>query len=410
MKQILFILLILSADLSNAQSGNKIVLGTIDSVYSGILGENRKVWIYVPNGEGSGIYSKQKYPVVYLLDGDAHFYSVVGMIHQLSSVNGNTICPQMIVVGIPNTDRTRDLTPTHVDVDPPFMDSSFSKNTGGGEKFISFMEKELMPHIDSVYSTQPYKMLIGHSFGGLTAINVLVHHPDLFNSYVAIDPSMWYGKRKLLNEAKQAFSKHDYSGKALFIGIANTMNPGMDTSKVKKDTSAFSAHIRSILELSKYAKLNKQNKLKFDYRYYKDDDHSSSVLISEYDALRHIFNFYPLKLTGDDYSNVNKSVVNKIENHYQTVSKEFGFTVNPPEEIINTFGYQAMNQKHFDEAEYLFKLNTANYSESSNTFDSLGDLYSAKGDKAKAIENYKKSLSLKEVAETRDKLKKLEEK
>src|SRR4051794_33892297 len=84
-------------------------IGTIDSIDSKVLNEQRKVWIYVPS---SAKNSKTRYPVVYLLDGDGHFYDLVGMTHQLSSVNGNTLCPEMIVVGIPNTDRTRDLTPT----------------------------------------------------------------------------------------------------------------------------------------------------------------------------------------------------------------------------------------------------------------------------------------------------------
>src|SRR6185369_3299172 len=99
--------------------------------------------------------TSQRYPVVYLLDGDAHFPSVVGLVQQLSQVNGNTVVPEMIVVAIPNTDRTRDLTPTHVSTDAPFMDSNFARTSGGGENFISFIEKELMPHIDSVYPTQP---------------------------------------------------------------------------------------------------------------------------------------------------------------------------------------------------------------------------------------------------------------
>ena len=84
---------------------NKIVIGKIDSVYSNIIGEQRKIWVYVPQGSDDPIFSKKHYPVVYLMDGDAHFYSVMGMIQQLSEVNGNTICPKMIVVGIPNTDR-----------------------------------------------------------------------------------------------------------------------------------------------------------------------------------------------------------------------------------------------------------------------------------------------------------------
>ena len=107
-----------------------IVIGKIDSVQSNILDENRKIWVHVPDGAAN---NKERFPVVYLLDGDAHFSSVVGMIQQLSTVNGNMMCPKMIVVGIPNTDRTRDLTPTHVDVDPMMNDSAFVRTSGGGE-------------------------------------------------------------------------------------------------------------------------------------------------------------------------------------------------------------------------------------------------------------------------------------
>src|ERR1700742_152953 len=91
-----------------AGDGNQIVIGKIDSLYSKTLGEERKIWVHVPNGAPGG--SKQRYPVVYLLDGDAHFPSVEGMIQQLTEVNGNTVFPNMILVGIPNTNRLRDLT------------------------------------------------------------------------------------------------------------------------------------------------------------------------------------------------------------------------------------------------------------------------------------------------------------
>ena len=92
---------------------------------------------------------------------------------QLSSVNGNTVCPKMIVVGIPNTNRMRDLTPTTPEGEQFYIDSSASTNSGGGEKFISFIEKELIPHIESNYPTQPYRMLIGHSLGGLMVMHAL---------------------------------------------------------------------------------------------------------------------------------------------------------------------------------------------------------------------------------------------
>jgi predicted alpha/beta superfamily hydrolase len=232
------------------------------------------------------------------LDGDAHFYSVVGMIQQLSTVNGNMISPEMIVVGIPNTDRTRDLTPTHVDSDPITKDADAFKTSGGGEKFISFIEKELMPYIDSKYPTAPYRTLIGHSLGGLTVMQAFVHHTSLFNSYVCIDPSMWWDSQSLLKETKKVLAEKQFAGKSLYLGIANTMEDGMDIKKVRNDKSDDTRHIRSILELKGYLETNRQNGLKYQGKYYGDDSHGSVPLITEYDALHFIFDYYPLKLSG----------------------------------------------------------------------------------------------------------------
>src|SRR3954463_2953798 len=85
-----------------------ISIGTIDSVHSDILNETRKIWIYTPPSADDKTTDKVKYPVLYLLDGDSHFHSVTGLLHQLT-MNNNV--PPMIVVAILNTDRTRDLTP-----------------------------------------------------------------------------------------------------------------------------------------------------------------------------------------------------------------------------------------------------------------------------------------------------------
>src|SRR5688572_23876625 len=217
-----FLLSVLSSCTADKTSESKIELGTIDNIRSKTLNEDRKIWIYVPNSGQQDIYAKARYPVVYLLDGDAHFYSVVGMIQQLSSVNGNTLCPEMIVVGITNTDRMRDLTPTHIAADPMLKDSNSYKTSGGGEKFISFLETELIPYIDSAYPTLPYRTFIGHSLGGLTVMNALMNHSKLFNSYIAIDPSMWWDKGNLLNQVTSKLSAEKQSGKSLFLGIANT--------------------------------------------------------------------------------------------------------------------------------------------------------------------------------------------
>ncbi len=77
----------------------------------------------------------------------------------------------------------------------------FLKTSGGGEKFLELIEKELMPHVDSLYPVEPYKILVGHSCGGLTVINTILNHPNMYKAYVAIDPSMWWDNQLLLKEA-----------------------------------------------------------------------------------------------------------------------------------------------------------------------------------------------------------------
>ena len=385
-----------------AQENNLIVIGKVDSVYSNILKEQRKVLVYNPATQ-KRFPGSEKYPVVYLLDGEGHFNSVVGMIEQLSMVNGNTVLPQMIVVGITNTNRMRDLTPTKVQ--PGFgMDSITASFTGGGENFISFIEKELIPHIDSAYPVAPYRMFIGHSLGGLMAVHALINHKNLFNSYVAIDPSMWYDNESLLKQTQKALQSNSFAGKSLYLGIANTMEKGMDTVRLKKDTSFLTKAIRANFALGKYLTSNKQNNLNTAWKYYNDEDHGSVPLIAEYDALRFFFKDHKLNLGFKEFMDPNYKIDSLFTHHYKNVSKILGYEVKAPEDVVNQLGYEFLFQKQLDKAEKLFKLNTINYPQSSNTFDSLGDLYDAKGEKTKAIESYKKALAIREVPDTRKKL------
>lgn len=406
-KTLLFLAFCLLANLAFAQGkveNQNIVIGKIDSIQSKILGENRKVWVHVPDESAN---SKERYPVVYVLDGNGHFSSVVGMIQQLST-GGNNNCPKMIVVAIPNTDRTRDLTPTHMDADLPFMDSTSSKTSGGGENFIAFVEKELMPHIEAKYPTAPYKMFIGHSFGGLAVMQTFVHHTDLFNAYICIDPSMWWDKQKLLKQTQKALAERKFEGKSFYLGIANTMEEGMDIKKVQKDTSADSRHIRSILKLQAAFEKNKQNGLKYRGKYYPNDTHGSVLFITEYDALRFFFDFFSLKLDMKDFTDSTGTLATKYRNHFANLSQKMGYQIKPDEAEINYIGYDFLGRKMYKTAASLFKLNVNNYPESFNVYDSYGDYFVAIGDKANAIIQFKKALALKENEGSRKKLTELE--
>src|ERR1051326_2090926 len=408
MKNVILFLFLLSSLGSRSQPDNKIVIGKIDSVYSTILKEKRKIWVYTPNIETGVQEPGRRYPVVYLLDGEGHFESVVGMIQQLSQVNGNTIVPEMIIVGIPNTDRTRDLTPTHIENDLPMMDNNSAKSTGGGENFTSFMAKELIPHIDSLYPTQPFRVLIGHSFGGLTVMNIITNHTQLFNAYIAIDPSMWYNKEQFLKATQQKLVSQKYNATALYVGIANTMPEGMTLEKLKKDTTVETRHIRSIFAMDKFIKANPQNGLKYTSKYYPDDDHGSVPLISEYDGLRFIFGWYRFKFTMSDFMAPDTGVVQRMKQHYQIVSKEFGFKVSPPEMQINGLGYNALSRKQYTKAAALFRMNIENYPESGNVYDSYADALVAQKDTVGAIANYQKAFSITKSEDTKQKLDELQ--
>ncbi len=396
----LIILLSVYCLYGHAQTDSAVSFGTTDSIFSTILNEQRRVLVYVPDSNEGSIFSKKSYPVVYLLDGDAFFLSVVATLEHLSA---NQMCPQMIVVGIPNTNRNRDLTPSKGELEPPFMDSTFVANTGGGEKFLSFIEQELILKIDSKYPTEPYRMFIGHSFGGLEVMHAFAHKPHLFSSYIAIDPSMSWSNQLLLKKIKSMPFKDNYSNKALYLGIANNIPEGLDTTTVLKDTSMETEHIRSVFELNTY--LNTQTQLKYKGNFFPEESHGSLPFIAHYDAFRFIFDFYELKFEMQDFMNPETDIVNKVLNHYKKLSTVFGREMKPDEQFVNGLGYQFLQMRQFKVSEQFFKLNVTNFPESFNVYDSIGDYYVAHGDKDNAIESFKKALALnKDARFSKDKL------
>ena len=405
-KTFIALLVLMISVISYAQTDNKITIGTIDTLQSTILKEKRKLLVYVPKSSSIAGSSPQTYPVIYLLDGDAHFNSVVTMIQHLSRVG---MAPEMIVVGISNTDRTRDLTPTKSG-DDRFLTkiSNLSvKNSGGGETFMSFIEKELMPYINSKYPIQPYKIFIGHSFGGLTVMNALINHTSLFNTYIAIDPSMWWDDLNFLHAAKKAMAEKDLNGKTLYVGIANTIDQDMDVKQILKDTTLDIRGIRAVMGMDEWIKKAKPKGLTYDSKYYKNDTHNSVTLIAAYDALRFIFAEYEFRVKNKDVLDSTVALAEKFKLRYEKVSRLFGYEVKPPESEINTYGYIFLKRKQFKKAEGFFKLNAINYPASFNVYDSYGDFFVASGDKLKAIENFEKALSIKENDDTRKKLNKL---
>ncbi len=295
MKQLLLIFIISliitfhSSLFSQAQKDQQYLfeIGISDGLYSKTLDEYRKIWVHVPESVTNN--KNKKYPVLIVLDGDSQLLKIRAILQQLEGDKA----PEMIIIGVDNsTNRLRDLTPTK-----PHNPSPASPVPGGGKKFTQFIENELIPYIDGKYPTTPYRTLWGHSIGALLVLNSLFLHSDKFENYIAIEPSLWRGgDYDYLKEYSDHLKNKQFDRKSLFVGVANTMdrlNLNLDTVSVLRDRSRATEHIRHILSFSKIADANKQNKLNFDWKYYRNEDHNSVVLISTYDALCSIFSWYP---------------------------------------------------------------------------------------------------------------------
>jgi predicted alpha/beta superfamily hydrolase len=406
-KFITILCIALFSTIGNASAQSKdIQLGKIETIRSTIFNQDKAIWIYQPHHNPLFAYDKPKYPVIYLLDGDANFIPMAAMMREMCSGDMNALCPQMILIGITNANRLNELTPSKAgSKDQPTV---ILEDSGGAEKFTEFLRTELIPHIEKNYPTAPHRTLIGHSLGGLFVMNTLTHHPELFNNYVAIDPSMWWDNQKLVRQFAEKLSSNSLASKSLFLAIANTLQQGVTLKKVRAKTDNGSSHIRSILTLQDVLNKNRKSGLRSRTKYYADDNHGTVPMPAEYDALRWLFDFYRLK-DASSYFEKEFDGVTQLQKHFKTVSKKIGYPISPPGEIGNNYGYSHLGDRQFAKAEDYFSFNLKLYPNSANAHDNMGDYFVAINDKAKAITAFEKSLSLNKLPETEKKLAQLRE-
>lgn len=373
----LFGLLLPGTSATQSRFAKAVNIGRVDSVWSATLKESRPYLVYTPPSYDDTTFAPQRYPVLYLLDGDAHFHSVSGLLQILGTgVNGTFVLPEMIVVAIPNTDRTRDLTPTHVDVGFDGKPQPFLKTSGGMAKFFTFLKAELIPRIESQYRAAPYRLFVGHSLGGITTLNALYSIPETFNAYVAIDPSLWWDNQALLRKAKGYFSKARLENKALYVAQANTINADDTTSN---------RHFESIVQFNGVMKAYDRSGLRYAYKYYDEDSHGSVPLIAEYDALRFIFDSYKV-----DLGRV-LATPSLLTEHFRTVSARLGTTFTPSESMVALLGQIALTQDTTKAIEF-FQIGIDLYPNGYRSYDRLGNIWMARRDQQKARGYFEQSL------------------
>jgi uncharacterized protein len=361
-----FAVVLFLLSLTVAAFGQNYAAGNRIAIKSEVLGEERIILVRTPPGyERNG----QRYPVLYLTDGDAHIDHTSSTIEFLSR-NGRM--PEMIVVAITNTDRTRDLTPTNASMPRPDGTEMKFPTSGGADKFLKFIEAELIPKIEKDYRTQPYRVFAGHSFGGLFAIHTFLTRPEIFNAYIAVSPSMQWDNHLLSRKAEEFFKDRKELNRTLFFTLANeggAAREGFDRFK-------------GILGKSK------PKGFEWDAMLMEDEDHGSVVMRSHYHGFRKVFEGW--QVTAD----VVAGGAPAVESHYKRLSAKFGYSILPPEPLMNNLGYQLMGAGKMDDAIAVFKSNVERYPHSANVYDSLAEAYEKSGKLDLARPNYEKAVQL----------------
>ena len=367
-------------------------VGELDSIYSQNLEENRKIYVQLPTDYDAS--KNQKYPVVYILDGEVFLPTVNNV---LSFYSGGFM-PEMVIVGISNdSNRMRDLTTSKV---TEMYGMPFEQENGEAAKFSKFIETELIPFIENKYPVTNFRTLIGHSYGGLFIIYTLINHPELFSNYLAIDPSLSWDDQKLIGEAQNKLSNNSYKGKSLFMSLGGQLhmqNSEVTIDNVMQDKSDFTLFARSNIAFSDIAKQKEVHGLVFDWKFYPNDLHGTISFPSIMDGLMTVFEWYQMENTEkiNSFETSKEELYEIIKYREQKLKDHFGYSEPAyPEELLIMSGYMNMDMGQPQKAKMYFEFAIEYYPQSPNTYDSMADFYERNDDYDNAIKFVTKAFEI----------------
>ncbi len=271
--------------------------GRIVTFQSQVLGEDRRLIIFLPRGYEQ---SDVAYPVAYLLDGETKSRLWAAMMETLAERDH---IPAMIAVGIVNKDRHRDMMPQGEDTSRLVL-------------MHQAIAKEIIPLIESRYRTKPFRLIAGHSLGGLFALYAGTSPPRHFDAVVALDPSVQEGEA-LVTEAAKRVIRGDSEAAAHIATVMSNVQPWV--------REPYERYVDVLDQLSNGpVTIRRIDELK--------EDHGSILTLGYHRALRAVFADWRLPLNSDD--------LDKVKMHFARQSRILGYEVLPTERTI--VGYIAM--------------------------------------------------------------------
>ena len=345
----------------NSTKSDSITIGATHTISSKILNEDREIIISLPEG-----YTKSNatYPVLYLTDGFQNIEHVRGSVEILTRT-GN-IAP-VIIVGIKSINRLRDFT---------YTSNENQLKSGGGKDFLAFIETELIPYIDKTYRTNTFRILEGHSLGGLFTASTLIEKPDIFQAYIVISPSFWWNDQELTKKAGAYFSANLKLEKLLFFGVGK--DESTEDFGMRKDLTNFITVLNT----------NKPPKLDIEHREFDNEGHMSSPLLTNYYGLKFIFS----DLKYSDAFKSNYSDVEFLKKEKDIINK-YGESAKRTGESYYELG-AAIYQENLPGAITVFKRSVEVYPYDINLITTLARLYEKNNDIPNAISTYEYAIQV----------------
>ena len=199
MKNLIYIFIIAFICFSSCSNANEqndpIPVHENFTIQSNVLNENRNIYVWLPENYNS---TTDSFPVMYMPDGGIkedlpHIATTLAKLIQEKKIN------PLILVGIENTNRKRDLTGFTV----VKKDKEIAPEFGGSNQFRSFITNELFPEIQNRYRITNEKTIIGESLAGLFVMETFFYKPEMFNNYISFDPSFWWNNHDMVTNASQ---------------------------------------------------------------------------------------------------------------------------------------------------------------------------------------------------------------
>jgi len=341
--------------------GTDIVIGKTVPFSSKVLNRDVTVQVSLPEGYESGT---ARYGVLYDLNGFLFAYDR-GTAELLARIQE---MPNLIVVGVPPLQNGY--------VPTPFEDRK--ENLEGADLSIRFLKEELIPFVENNYRTNAFRILYGHSVGGLFTMYTLFNVPNLFTAYIAGSPWFQTNDQYWLKNIEKMAKERTFDGKFLFMTV------GKGEAQLTIDTYK---------ELEKWMNGNPLSGLTWKSAWL-EGDHGSMVGRNTYDGLEFIFSGWKIP-----DAMMRDADVDAIDGYLKTnLAKwaKYGFNASAalPEQRLNALGYNMLNRKEYDKAVRIFLYNIKLFPKSFNALDSLAEAYLTMGDKANAIKFYKSAVEM----------------